>query len=59
MSNRRTTLGEDAAAAILAVEGLSLSAAYHRRIVELRAKGLSSDQIREFLIADLRPRSAA
>ena len=55
----RITLGEDAGAAISAVEGLSLSPAYRRRIDALRRKGLSIDQIRETLIADVQTRNAA
>jgi hypothetical protein len=53
------TLGEDAGAAIMAVEGLSISPAYRRRIDALRSKGLSTDQIRETLIADVQTRRAA
>jgi microsomal dipeptidase-like Zn-dependent dipeptidase len=53
------TLGEDAGAAIMAVEGLRLSPTYRRRIHALRSKGLSTDQIRETLIADLQTRKAA
>jgi hypothetical protein len=52
-------LGEAAAAAICAVEGLHLTPAYRARIDELTAKGLTNDQIREVLVADLRPRNAA
>jgi hypothetical protein len=55
----RITLGEDAGAAIMAVEGLRLSPAYRRRIDALRSKGLSTDQIRETLIADVQARRAA
>jgi hypothetical protein len=55
----RITLGEDAGAAIMAVEGLHLSPAYRRRIAALRGKGLSTDQIRETLIADVQARRAA
>jgi hypothetical protein len=55
----RNTLGEDAGAAIMAVEGLRLSPTYRRRIDALRSKGLSTDQIRETLIADLQTRRAA
>ncbi|MEY4270201.1 MAG: hypothetical protein RLZZ58_1417 [Pseudomonadota bacterium] len=53
------TLGADAGAAIMAVEGLCLSPAYRRRIDALRSKGLSTDQIRETLIAELQARRAA
>jgi hypothetical protein len=52
-------LGEEAGAAIMAVEGLRLSPAYRRRINALRSKGLSTDQIREILIADVQASRAA
>jgi hypothetical protein len=55
----RITLGEEAGAAVLAVEGLGLSQTYRSRIDALRRKGLSMDQIREALIADVQTRSAA
>jgi hypothetical protein len=57
--SNRITLGEDAGAAISAVEGLSLSPAYRGRIDELRSQGLSTDQIRETLIADVQAQRAA
>lgn len=52
-------MGDEAAAKLLAVEGLHLTPAYRRRIDVLRDKGFTADQIREALIADLHTRKAA
>ena len=59
MTNDLPILGEAAMAAISAVEGLYLTPAYDQRIEELRAKGMTNDQIREVLAADLRLSNAA
>jgi hypothetical protein len=59
MDQKSLILGDEAAAKLLAVEGLALSPAYRRRIGALRAKGFTTDQIREALIADLQTRKAA
>jgi hypothetical protein len=59
MAQELPILGEAEVAAICAVEGLQLSPAYRLRIDDLRAKGLSNDQIRDVLIADLRQQHAA
>jgi hypothetical protein len=59
MKSKSSILGEEAAAKLLAVEGLRLTAAYRRRIDALRNKGFTPDQIREALIADLQARKAA
>jgi hypothetical protein len=59
MTKPSPILGEAAMAAISAVEGLQLTPAYRQRIAELRAKGMTNDQVRDALIADLRPRNAA
>lgn len=59
MANEMPILGEAAAAAICAVEGLYLTPAYRQRIDELTAKGMTNDQIREVLIDDVRPRNVA
>lgn len=59
MEQKSCVLGDDAAAALLAVEGLQLTSAYRQRIDSLRGKGFTADQIREALIADLQARKAA
>lgn len=59
MKSESLILGDEAAAKLLAVEGLYLTPAYGRRINALREKGFSADQIREALIADLQTRKAA
>lgn len=59
MEQKHLVLGEKAAAAILAVEGLHLSPAYRRRIGALHDRGFTADQIREALISELQARQAA
>lgn len=59
MQKKPLILGDEAAAAILAVEGLHLTPTYRRRIDYLQRKDLTTDQIREILIADLQTRNAA
>lgn len=59
MHDEPIILGEEAIAAISAVEGLYLSPAYRQRIDSLQRQGLTIDQIRETLIADLQTRRAA
>ena len=59
MKNESIILGENAFAAISAVEGLVLSEENRARINALRRDGLSNDQIRQAIIADLQSRAAA
>jgi hypothetical protein len=59
MTKRSITLGENAFAAISAVEGLFLSEQSRARIDALRKKGLSNDQIRDAIKADFRTRKVA
>jgi hypothetical protein len=59
MEQKPALLSNKAAAAILAVEGLSLSPAYKRRVEALQSKGLTADHIREAIIADFDKRDAA
>lgn len=59
MREQDIIVGDLAGAAISAVEGLYLSPAYRQRIEALERAGLSVDQIRETLIADLQTRRAA
>jgi hypothetical protein len=59
MKQEPVILGEEAAAALLAVEGLKLSPDYRTRIDALRRQGFTTDQIREALIADLQTHKAA
>jgi hypothetical protein len=56
---KRVILGENAFAAISAVEGLALSEADRTLIIELRQKGLSNDEIRKIILADFNTRKAA
>jgi hypothetical protein len=59
MKSKPSVLGEEAAAKLLAVEGLYLTPIYRSRIEALRTKGFTIDQIRDALIADLQTRRAA
>ncbi len=59
MKNESIILGENAFAAISAVEGLVLSEESRARIDALRGEGLSNDQIRLAIIADFQSRVAA
>jgi hypothetical protein len=59
MKRSNVTLGENAFAAISAVEGLVLSDESRARIDALRKTGLSNDQIRDVIKADLLTRKAA
>jgi hypothetical protein len=59
MKRSNVTLGENAFAAISAVEGLVLSDESRARIDALRKTGLSNDQIRDAIKADLLTRKAA
>ncbi len=59
MKSKPIILGDEAAAKLLAVEGIHITPAYRSRIDALRDKGLTTDQIREALIADLHTRKAA
>jgi hypothetical protein len=59
MEQKPALLSNKAAAAILAVEGLSLSPAYKTRIEALQSKSFTADQIREAIIADFDKRDAA
>jgi hypothetical protein len=59
MKRSNVTLGENAFAAISAVEGLVLSDESRTRIDALRKTGLSNDLIRDAIKADLLTRKAA
>jgi hypothetical protein len=59
MKSKSIILGHEAAAKLLAVEGLHLTPAYRSRINALRDQGFTTDQIRKALIADLHTRKAA
>jgi hypothetical protein len=59
MSDKRIILGENAMAAIAAVEGIQLSPEVKGRISKLRKAGKSNDEIRAAIIADFRARAAA
>lgn len=59
MQDEPIILGEEAFAAISAVEGLYLSPAYRQRIDSLPGQGLTIDQIRGTLISDLQTRSTS
>ncbi len=52
-------LGENAFAAISAVEGLSLSQADRSLIADLRRKGRTNDEIRKIVFAQISTRKAA
>lgn len=56
---KNVILGENAFAAISAVEGLAMSKADRNRIDEPRRKGLSNDEIRKIALADFNSRKAA
>jgi hypothetical protein len=59
MKKAGIVLGEEAFAAISAVEGLVMSAERRAWIDALRREGRTNDQIREALVNDLQTRAAA
>jgi hypothetical protein len=52
-------LSDKAAAAIQAVEGLSVPPVIQKRIKNMRKKGMSNDEIRASIIADFTARAVA
>ncbi len=59
MMCKSVIIGEKSFAAITAVEGLSVSQSDSRRMAQLRRQGLSNNDIRAAIIADIRLRAPA